>query len=274
MSVEVLRKTSIKSDISIVIPIRNLEGWRVENALSSIRQNIETEVILSDFGSDEAYNQELEWLSDKYDVTHLYVKNVGAWSRGRANNIGIGRASGKIIIVIDGDIIIEKDVIRDTVEIIRSNVFVIRQPSFLSKSFRQGKIGFPDEYPLLKKEPESYVYPSFGAFIAAPRGAWFNLRGYDERLSIWGSDDWEIRQRLITTRLREVIIGRGDRFDGESGIIPPKRDCVIYHQWHISPSERLGVSGEVFEAQWFKNHGYFEEWGYIRNDDGWGMNGY
>jgi len=272
MSVEVLNKTNVTSDISIVVPIRNLERWRIKNLLSSIRQNSPTETILSDYGSNQESLKHLMELSVEYDATLLHVETDGLWSRGLANNIGIRRSIGSNIIVIDGDVIMEPNVIEDSFRLLKDGCFVIRQPVFLDGQFNYNSLSLPEDYDKLRLEKEVYMGPSLGAFLAAPKSKWFELRGYDERMRGWGSGDWEIRWRLMVSVRNEVIIGKADAPDKRYGVVPPQSGCNVYHQWHVEPSERLGLSKELFDYHKKANQLL---WGgdlsIIRNDEHWGL---
>jgi cellulose synthase/poly-beta-1,6-N-acetylglucosamine synthase-like glycosyltransferase len=270
MSVQILRQQQVQTDISIVIPIRSLEQWRVYNILEGIeQQNIPIEIILSDYGSDKNHLEELKTLVEKYDATLLHVDTNELWSRGIACNIGIRRSNCKYIIILDGDIIMEPKTINDTLSMIKDQKkAVIRQPVFLDKSFNPEKLIFPECYEILNKQKEFYIAPSYGSFMATDRKWWFEMQGFDERLKIWGSDDWDVWNRMAQNGIKRTVIGRSPTIITE----PPKEGCKIYHQWHdLEVWKRHNITKELFDFHRKRNREFINKSNMIKNNKYWGL---
>ena len=73
--------------------------------------------------------------------------------------------------------------------------------------------------------------------MAWDRNMWFLVRGFDERIKIWGGPDTDILKRA--SRMFVPIT--------ELNVLKDNRDLNIYHQWHHNSSEKyeiiLGTAG-------------------------------
>ena len=67
-----------------------------------------------------------------------------------------------------------------------------------------------------------------GALMAWDRNMWFLLRGFDERIKIWGGPDTDLLKRA--SRMFVPIT--------ELNVLKDNRDLNIYHQWHHNSSEK------------------------------------
>lgn len=274
MSVEELNRSNIRNpEISIVVPTFNLEEWRVRNCLKSLRLQSEKniELIVSDYGSDAKHVESMLTISKAFNAS-LYHSKADEWSIGCAYNVGIRRSMGKFVATIDADIIFEPEVIRDTMNRLQvhANAVIVRQPIFLSKSVDCPNLILPESYPLLDAQTPEYRSPSVGSFTIVNRNWWFAVRGYDERMTLYGSEDWEMWRRANRLHNKIILIGEDTRFQFPKQRVPP--NCKLYHQWHQDIHERLSLPKEVVDNQRKVNREvyYLGDQSTVRNNEGWG----
>ena len=258
--------------VTLVSPIYNLHGVRVDNLLQSI--NCQTqgdiETILVDYGSTEKNHDYLLDTVEPYNVKVIYVKDV-IWSPPRACNIGIRQAKGEIVIKIDADLILEHKTIEDTVNTIgKRNLFIIRQPLYLPRDYDYENLNLPRDYGRLRETKTHYQLPSYGGFFAAPRTWWHHVRGYDERYVWYGCNDWDLWNRALHSKMNRIIYGEPN-LKGMKGISPYRKHTHVYHQWHRKPWERLELNQKTFDLYRKQNRQiYNASTNVIRNTEDWG----
>jgi hypothetical protein len=261
--------------ISLVVPIRNLHGSRIQNLLRSIELQSEKklQVVLSNYGSTTENTKKLLETTSKFNCAVWNTPTDEVWGLPIASNIGIRRAKGKYIARLDADLILEPQVIEDTLQRLSANrsLFVIRQPIFLPEDFDCENLELPEDYEKLRAQPKRYISPSYGAFVAAEREWWHKVRGYDERMMVWGLPDWDIWRRSAHSGLKRLLIGES-KSKRKRPIIKPPRDTLIYHQWHPVPHIRQGLNEETFNYYRERNREvYAEHREVVKNDEGWGL---
>lgn len=258
--------------VTLVSPIYNLHGARVDNLLQSINcQTIhDIETILIDYGSNEKNHDYLMDTIEPYDVKVIYVEDV-IWSPPRACNIGIRQAQGKYVIKIDADLILEPRAVEDTVEKMRGrNMFIIRQPLYLPKDFDYENINLPRDYSKLRKTKTHYQLPSYGGFFAASREWWHKVRGYDERYVWYGCNDWDLWNRALHDKMNRLIFGEPN-LKGMKGITAYNKNTHVYHQWHEQPWIRLDLTRKTYDLYRKQNRQIYNASNtVIRNTENWG----
>ena len=97
-----------KDKLSVIVPIFNGEN-KIENCLNSIRkQNYNNlEIIVIDDGSTDSTFEICNMIAKEDERVKVYYKENGGVSSAR--NTGIEKASGKYLMFIDGDDIIDSD---------------------------------------------------------------------------------------------------------------------------------------------------------------------
>lgn len=99
-------------DISIIVPVYNVEKW-IDRCLKSIQRQSykEFEVLLIDDGSTDNSSLICQKFVSEDNRFKYFKKNNGGLSDAR--NYGIDRAKGKYIIFIDGDDYVEDDYVKE-----------------------------------------------------------------------------------------------------------------------------------------------------------------
>lgn len=278
MKVETIRIQDIEDPkLSIVIPIGNRYGSRVINTMKGIEQQTisNIEVIVVDYGSELMCHKKLMENLTPFDCTIYSYPTTDVWSLTISRNIGIRRAHGKYIATLDGDCIPERNVARLTLDALEGNprAFMIRQPIFMDKFFCfLFNLSLPEDYSLLAEAPGRYIQPSLGAYMATAKEWWFKVRGFDERMKGWGSDDWDIWQRA----LRDGRLCKKFGPPTEVGLPTTQPSLLrtqteIYHQWHPETWLMEIIGEKKFNEHRRHNQEIRSEKTIVRNDEGWGM---
>lgn len=89
------------SKLSVIIPVRNKEIWRLKEVIKRLKSDLIKEIIVVDYFSDEPIK-----LSGKKVKVIRYNKK-GCWNKAHAINIGFKKSSGDFIMTVDADIIID-----------------------------------------------------------------------------------------------------------------------------------------------------------------------
>ena len=214
--------------LSVIVPLRNRAGYRLENCLRSLRwqdlKPVESiEIVVSDFGSNEDLRQETESVAKQYQAKVVYTETQEIWNRSRALNFGIQNASGKYLLCTDVDIIFEPNFM---------GTLINEQLQFDNKGFllcgcRDLPEDLPEQtwtfedYPMLKSRAAFRKKLGTGACQMAISTFFFEVRGYDEKYLFWGMEDNDMRFRAGLFGLEERWV---------------QNKTSMLHQWH--PSDR------------------------------------
>ncbi len=239
-------KTSIKQLVTLLVSTYNWKealSFTIESALQQTL--LPCEIVIADDGSE---NDTRELVSHYQCVSPIPIKHVWHEDTGfrltTIRNKAIAASSGEYIIQTDGDIILDKNFIKDHLEVAREDAFVCGSRVLLSRSytehiFKLGSFKFS-----LFKSPWQYGLNSLRSrllrnFLASRYGQkkinrlrgcnmafWRNdllaVNGYNEDLTSWGHEDAELAYRLINA-------GKKKRFLKMGG--------VVYHLWHKTASK-------------------------------------
>jgi len=188
--------------MSVVIPLRNRSGTRLENCLRSLRwqQGVpvdEVEIVLSDFGSAPEHREAVQKAAKDVGATVHYTLAPGLWNRSRALNIGIKRAKGQYVFCTDVDMILAPnffDTLMRTQQEIDGRGFLMCQAHDLPPETegRSVQIGDLDELKISAK-----LRPTYGmGGCQCAETSWFHgIRGFDERYTYWGAEDKDLALR-------------------------------------------------------------------------------
>lgn len=115
-----MKKVMNEADISVIIPIYNVEEY-LEECLDSVvnqtKSNIE--IVVVDDGSTDSSGEIAKAYAEKYDNLFYYLKENGGL--GRARNFGIEKAHGEYITFMDSDDVISLDLYEKMFYAVRKN---------------------------------------------------------------------------------------------------------------------------------------------------------
>lgn len=210
------------------------------------------EIIIADDGSDIStknlilsFNKHLD-----FKIIHSWQEDIG-FRAARSRNKAILKSSGDYIILIDGDMILHKDFVRDHVNSAENGFFVQGTRVLLSekesrKALIQKKINFSIFSPGLKNRKNSiHSKILFMLFsnkknhlegIKSCNMAFFkkdciNVNGFNNDFEGWGREDSEYVVRLINSGVTRKNV----RFY-----------AIQYHLWHdISSRKSLAINNQI-----------------------------
>lgn len=219
--------------LSFIIPYRNRETERVIRCLQSL-QNQKTdsdfEIVLSDYGSDEAEQKAIETICRNLGVTYIYYNSRRQfWSRAHAVNVGITAASGQYLVIVDIDLIYPPHFAAAMLQKIDEQSFVQYQCYYLPPEISDyERLAFDKSYPY----PVNSISES-GGLIAVPRHAMYEIGGFDEYFKVWGVEDMDLKKRLRKIGLTRKVLSI--------------QEAPTFHQWHPPASTE-----ELMPALWLK----------------------
>lgn len=246
-----------KEDVAIIIGVKNRYDHKIINALRSIKnQNYPQELIntiIVDYGSDKKLIPKFKKLCEGFDVEYIRVENVPVWSRSHCLNIGIKRTKTKYVLVSDTDIIFDDNYIKEAVNELKDNPYqiIVSEMRDLPEKFPIKNIDFKT---LDKSKFKSRYHGAHNSMPTTLTYFYHKINGFDEKYSVWGSEDNDLIKRFKYLGLNLKNISN---------------KSVYFHQWH--PKFDGVMSGE-YKKQIEDNLKYFENTNTIvRNKSGWGL---
>jgi len=226
--------------ISVIIPCRNRLKY-LKNCIDSIIKQtfIDWEVIVVDYGSDTRCTEEFIKSLNSYRIRCIYVDEKGRWNLSRARNIGLRHAKGEFIISLDADMIIADNVL----ERVWADFKERKQPVLYQIHRRDILL---DGSIKLYEPQKEFGGVFLGAFQACSKASWLQVRGFDERLDMYGWEDGD-----LAVRMRRIGV--------EQYWMP--LDVKIYHQYHpSSPGNETYIN--MIRSKLNRSH--------LANDENWG----
>ena len=125
------------------------------------------------------------------DIDVHLIGYTGKWNVSRARNRGIKEAKGEITIVIDADIIMEKEVVNTLVQMHLADpqAYITAQVRMLLEDVKM-----PEDYDKLEQIWKGWSL-GFGGLFSAPTEWWVKVRGFDERRDCLLLEDVDMRER-------------------------------------------------------------------------------
>lgn len=216
--------------LSIVIGFMD---WGLDRVIGAVRslnsalKNLDAEVIVSDYGSKDnsGYGDALRAEGVKY----LYTTTNGVWSRSRALNAGLQIAQGDILVTTDADMVFTPRTFEIVVRRFQDDPaqYMVMQCRDLPEGINHEDIE-AGTYTWERLLRVSRLRPRWGmgGMIAIPRTAYFDSRGLDERMEIYGGEDIDFARRMRRLGLKLCWL---------------EHDAAqMYHVWH--PSSRVSAS--------------------------------
>lgn len=225
-------------DISVLLTVRDWNLTRVEMCLRSIQRNsgVDSEIVVIDYGSSDA-----EGIADLAQRFGCVFKRVEAteWSRSNAMNAAAEISSGRNLIFADADLVFSPSVLSRTAAALEK-----APDTVLMFQFRDLPPGIePSD---LLDEPDYCMLdalatwrPRWGMGVQAySRKVYDRVRGFDDRMKIYGGEDNDIAKRAR---------GFGSRLEWVNG-----PEFGLYHVWHPSSREIADSTPET-KAELAKN---------------------
>ncbi|WP_081829697.1 glycosyltransferase family 2 protein [Paraoerskovia marina] len=245
--------------ISVVIGFKD---WGVDRlsvalrALAACMAEIDGEVIVSDYGSEDG--PVLREVVEELGGVYVYTETDGTWSRSRALNAGFAIASGSILISTDADMLFSPA----TFAAVREH-FEIRGRCALALQCRDLPQGYgPIELQETaidwdQLERVSLIRPRWGmgGLMAVDRETYALLRGFDERLQIYGGEDIDFANRVRRAGLPL------------NWLDDPR--ARMYHMWHEPTRGVVEVSEDGKAAIAFNRDVMLNDKSIIRNLPTW-----
>lgn len=209
-------------EISVVIGFKD---WGSERLLVSIRSISEAlaglagEVIVSDYGSADggALRPAVEAAGARYVYTHT----DGKWSRSRALNAGFAVSRGRILVSTDADMLFSPQTFTRLMAEFADNsrqAFILQcrdlPEGYGSDRFRTGDVDWEELGRVALLRPRW----GMGGMMAVSREVYRSVRGFDERMEIYGGEDIDFANRVRRAGVRLRWLDH-----------PAAR---MYHMWH------------------------------------------
>jgi glycosyltransferase involved in cell wall biosynthesis len=220
--------TTNRPSLSVIVPVRDRSGVRLENCLRSVRwQQIDqtrVEIIVSDFGSHPEHVRSVDGLAATYRCRLLRVATREVWNRSRALNIGIRAAQGDYVLCTDADMIFAPNFLAVTLAAHHGagdRSFVVCRCHDLPQSVPLRLWG-EEDFPQLSARASLRQTAGTGACQSAARSFFERVRGYDEKYLFWGKEDTDMLVRAMHYGLDLIWIDSQTR---------------MLHQWHRKRKE-------------------------------------
>lgn len=183
--------------LSVIIGVRDWEIARLRMAIkshlaSTIADDIE--IVISDYGSQN--KDKVEALVESLGCVYVYTAD-NIWSRSRALNAGIVASRGTYILTTDADFIFTPQTHAIVLGLLKQypNSLQLKQ----NKNLPEG-IGVEDleklDWADLDEAALTRPRWGMGGLAACHREMADRLRGYDERMTVWGAEDNDFGKRV------------------------------------------------------------------------------
>jgi glycosyltransferase involved in cell wall biosynthesis len=247
-------------EISVIVPVRDRSGARLDNCLGSLRWqrhdgvllNDRVEIIVSDFGSESPHREAIRELAAKHGARVVRTETREVWNRSLVLNIGIRASTGRHVLATDADMVFEENFLGAALDALERNpdAFVCCQCHDLPERLADQ----PWDAERASRIPELGTVRNFngtGACQAARREFFEAVRGYDQGYVYWGSEDRDMFHRAERYGLQVEWLN--------------ERTCMG-HQWH--PTLR---DARKFRAS-LNNWRYkLTRWRVVKNNRAWGQ---
>lgn len=248
-------------DISVVIGFKDWGSERLLVSIRSILQSFGTlsgEVIVSDYGSESTNASKLKQAVEAAGARYVYTSTNGIWSRSRALNAGFAESTGKVLVSTDADMLFTPA----SMEIIGRRVLdnpneaVVLQCRDLPERLSVEAID-PLDFAWQEYAESSTLRPRWGmgGMMAVSRDMYLTVRGFDERMQIYGGEDMDFAQRVRRAGCRLVWLNN-----------PEVR---MYHIWHPSSRQDAVQTAEGAAAIRHNREIFQQDASYIRNTRCW-----
>jgi glycosyltransferase involved in cell wall biosynthesis/predicted O-methyltransferase YrrM len=246
-------------DISVVIGFKDWGVPRLRLAVESLMTSfgsLRGEVIVSDYGSTEC--PEVREMVEALGGRHVYTPTDGVWSRSRALNAGFAASSGRVLVSTDADMVFSPramETIGRRIADDPSEALVLQcrnLPEGMGSEWIEERglqwDTFADSATLRPRW-------GMGGMMATSREAFLDVRGFDERMQIYGGEDIDFAQRVRRSGRRV------------SWIEDP--EVRMYHMWHPSSRSQAEETVEGRAAIEYNRDILLNDRSFVRNTVQW-----
>ena len=212
------------------------------------------EIIVADDGSRNETKELIHNINKEFEmnIIHSWQQDNG-FRAARSRNNAIFKSSGDYIILIDGDVILHPNFIKDHIDNAEQGYFIQGSRALLSKketkkALSRKIVNFSFFYPGLKNRKnaiyskflssifstkKNHLYGIKSCNMAFYKTDCININGFNNDFEGWGREDSEFIARLINSG----IIRKNIRFS-----------AIQYHLWHNENSrESLKKNDEILK---------------------------
>jgi hypothetical protein len=254
--------------VAVAVAVRNRCGPRVDNFLATLRaQSLPPrciDITVCDFGSDAEPLAELRASCARFGarLVALGVREA-EWNKSWGLNAALRLAApnAKWILATDIDMLFGPDFIE---QLLRAHLafepaIVLCQFLDLPKEALEQPLDVVAQFEALRAQGEWVGEHATGPCLSTSRAWCDRVRGFDERMKLWGYMDQDFSDRAIRDRLRPVWI---------------HERATLLHQWHPRKFEvhrgdpaQQALMRERYEAN---RRLWQEDQSIDRNAEGWG----
>ncbi|WP_396601592.1 glycosyltransferase family 2 protein [Algibacter sp. R77976] len=189
------------NSISIIIPCYNQAQFLEETLLSVYNQSLQKGwecIIVNDGSSDNTEKIALKWVEKDKRFNYFFKENGGLSS---ARNFGITKAQHNIILPLDSDDVIDKDLISQVLTAFNNtNADVVHYKIFFFGE-KEGAYSLPNySYKTL------LLQNTFIACTPFKKENYLKIGGYDEQLKSF--EDWDLWIRMLNENSKVVKINK------------------------------------------------------------------
>ncbi|MDQ0865811.1 glycosyltransferase family 2 protein [Arthrobacter globiformis] len=246
-------------DVSVVIGFKD---WGVERLFLAVSSLVHSfgdlvgEVIVSDYGSRECpdLKEQIEALGARY----VYTETNGVWSRSRALNAGFAISRGRVLVSTDADMLFSPrsmEIIGRRILSDPSEALVLQCRDLPSEFDSEGVVSRGLDWAAFEASSTFRPRWGMGGMMAVSRHGFLTIRGFDERMEIYGGEDMDFAQRL--------------RWAGQRLSWLEHPDVRMYHMWHPSTRTETDKSPEGRAAIALNRDIVLNDKSYIRNVVSW-----
>jgi glycosyltransferase involved in cell wall biosynthesis len=232
------RRRAGRPSVSVVIGIRDWGVERLEQALKSHKKSYadDAEVVVSDFGSADP--KPIRRLCKALSCRYVYTQS-DIWSRSRALNVGLSAATSDFLVTTDSDIVFSPTTLPLVVERLRSLPTSIQlvQCRDLPEGVDPAAVTWDEMRDLSTLRPRW----GMGGLAAFSRDTFDRIRGFDERMEVWGAEDRDFVKRA------QAFGSPVEWIDDPS--------AAIFHLWHPPFLQTSRDAATVFN----RNHALLNE---------------
>ena len=207
--------------VSVIISTFNNPGY-LRWALESIRWQkvFPDDVIVADDGSNTETQAVIYAFQDNYPCTLKYswIPNSG-FRLSRSRNCAAKKATGDLLLFVDGDCILALDYVQRAIELASQNVLLNGSRKLLSASvterllsldpkielampFFTGRKFWRFDLPILRDFPHRSWKVFRGFSMGISRSTFDEIQGFDESYQSWGLEDSDFAIRAISNGAR------------------------------------------------------------------------